>query len=206
MSDPVRQDDGSWVLNTDTTFPLTVEGLFDTEVRRLREALDADDVRKFFSGAGPVLASPGFRWLELERYVDEWKAAYEQALLGRNPDDLDDEDDAHDLRAEAIGAIPVRLDLDECDLAFLFEGMRDPLAVGEMLLRTHSAGIASFRAGQEASRPAGPAGPFQGWAITSVNDERRCPSCAALEGKRFPLDAPPRMPHHIGCRCTLTLV
>jgi hypothetical protein len=188
------------VLNTATTFPVTVTGLFDTEVRTLREALDAGDPREFFSRAAPVLTSPGFRWLELEQYVDEWKTAYERALAGRSPDGLDDEDEAHEVRSEAVGMIPVRLDLDACDLAFLFEGSRDPLAIGEMLLRTYSAGLASFR------RQGGPgrAAALDGWGVSSVDDDRRCPACAALQGKRFPPDSPPRLPHHIGCRCTLT--
>lgn len=42
------------------------------------------------------------------------------------------------------------------------------------------------------------------WVATL--DSRTCPTCAALDGRVFPLDSGPRPPAHANCRCTQTPV
>jgi len=45
------------------------------------------------------------------------------------------------------------------------------------------------------------AGTFAGYRWSAVLDERTCVRCAAMDGKFFPLDAPPQIPLHPRCRC-----
>lgn len=203
MSGPLLQKNGTWLLETDTTFPLTVTGLNENQVRKLRQALSKSLTREFLDEAGSILEAPGFRWLELENYVDEWKPVYEKGLGGRNPDNLEDEDGedpAERLRIEATRGIQVRLDIGDLGLALLMEGDRNKWMVGDMLFRTYFHGNNEFDRGSErylSERL------FKGWEFSSVSDDRRCPTCAAMEGKRFPVSAPPKLPLHIGCRCMM---
>ena len=42
---------------------------------------------------------------------------------------------------------------------------------------------------------------FAGYRWTAVLDERTCVRCAAMDGRFFPLEDPPRIPLHPRCRC-----
>ncbi len=45
-----------------------------------------------------------------------------------------------------------------------------------------------------------------GVRINAVLDTRTCPTCAALDGKVYPLNKGARPPFHVGCRCTASPV
>jgi hypothetical protein len=44
---------------------------------------------------------------------------------------------------------------------------------------------------------------IKGWKVDTVKDAFTCPFCERFDGKIFPKESYPKVPFHIGCRCTV---
>lgn len=95
------------------------------------------------------------------------------------------------------------LDLEQdvqSDMQFYFRYVK---VVSELIAHTYSF---SLTASEERKDYLQDRDFFKGWIIHSAGDDSCCPMCREASSKKYPKDKPPKLPFHIGCRCSLGII
>lgn len=74
--------------------------------------------------------------------------------------------------------------------------------VAELITLTYSHSHSAARSAQSDADP-DIAEILKGYKVVTVGDDCTCQLCARMDGKKYPVGSPPKVPFHIGCRCTL---
>ncbi len=126
----IRSDDNGWILNSKSTFPLTIYGVDEEIARRIKDILDrglSSDIYRIAENISPLVARYKIRCKEIDEYIKTFKPIYlkriEEQIEGvSNWEDLSDaekKDLVSKFRANAILSLEVR---PYCDIEVLFEG------------------------------------------------------------------------------------
>ncbi len=130
MGPVVPSPDGAWILNSDSTFPLTLEGITQPTAEEIKKILDEQ-----FSGGTyyaaidalvAIIARSNVRCREVDEYVTQFRPQYLQEIESLKQSSAEwtpaSEKDREDLvstfRQQAMESLDIRPD---CDLETLFE-------------------------------------------------------------------------------------
>ncbi len=200
--------DGGWILNSDSSFPLTVYGINQKQAIDMRIILDSiffKDSKNVEQRLERLILQTELRCKEVDEYLGEFRPQYTIArdtIREKMPhlkDTQFDEDD-DDLRETAWNAL---LSLDKYpepihpDMLFL-----DPpkaVEVARLLWQTHLSGARAAKQTNELGEY-GKDHIFRFWEIYALD---ACPFCRRTASKIYDLCERPRVPLHIGCKCSV---
>ena len=74
--------------------------------------------------------------------------------------------------------------------------------VGELITLTYAHSLFAARSAQGEADPA-VLEILKGYKLVTTGDDSTCRFCARMDGKKYPPGSRPKVPFHIGCRCTL---
>lgn len=132
----IKTQDGGWILNPKSTFPLTLYGIDLQTVEEIKRLLDSTYSTGHACSIDHLIL-PNFHCKEIDDYVREFKPQYLRKIeeLKRSSrkwssaSDSDQEDLLFSFREKAIKSLDIQ---PYCDLQFLFE--YDPATIDERLV------------------------------------------------------------------------
>ncbi len=96
---------------------------------------------------------------------------------------------------------PLPDDFSALDLTEVQRSLAYSAEVGELLTHTSVMGYLAY---QQQKRNLGLQESIEGWRILAVGGDSACPYCVEQSKRTFEVSAVPRVPLHLGCRCSLT--
>jgi len=125
-----KTEDGGWILNPKSTFPLTIYGSDEEVTNRIKEILDrslSGDIYRTAENIAPIVARYKIRCKEVDEYIKTFKPIYlkkieeqiEAYSQWENLQEFDRKELLSKFRANAILSLEVR---PYCDIEALFEG------------------------------------------------------------------------------------
>ncbi len=135
-------EDGGWILNPKSTFPLTIYGVDRDVVEELKQRLDKEEYESWHAKVKsimPILLRSNLRCKEIEDYIKEFKPRYIkkiEELKKSSPEwqeasEKDREDLLAEFRIKALESIEVR---PHCNLTILFEYEPEDITIDDALL------------------------------------------------------------------------
>jgi hypothetical protein len=212
-----RTPDGGWVLNPGASFILTIYRASQPQVEQIHRTLESvkdsgDDrplrdlipmffrdkcycreIENYIEVSAPVYIQ---RFEEAQNNCTEWSTAKKrrQNALWK------------EFRAQAIGALDMHPG-SACRVDYLLSAeIEDDRAEAVVQLLSHTYTMAAYMAQRivQATHPC-VLPVLTGWEVSAVGDNCTCRFCEKAP-KLFSKEDPPKIPRHLGCRCSLTAV
>lgn len=149
---PIPSEDGGWILNPQSTFPLTIYGISQSVAEELKQTLDnvySQGIYQAVASILPIVARYNIRCKEVDDYVKKFKPIYQQKIEEQikafpdwsNLSDLDKEDLLSEFKDNAITSLDIRPD---CNLKVIFDSEHLDLTVDDVLIDKYGYDIMCF--------------------------------------------------------------
>lgn len=148
----IPSEDGGWILNPESTFPLTIYGISQLVAEELKQILDngySQGTYQVVQSILPIVARYNIRCKEVDDYVKKFKPIYQQKIEEQikassdwsNLSDLDKEDLLSEFKDNGIASLDVRPD---CNLEVFFDSEHLDLTVDDVLIDKYGYDIMRF--------------------------------------------------------------
>lgn len=95
---------------------------------------------------------------------------------------------------------PLPKEFENLDVSKISENWKYTSQITFLIVQTYFSGCNEFQRYQNSLNSISI---FKGWEIKAVNDSSTCPYCQRASSKTYPTTQRPKVPLHIGCRCTV---
>lgn len=209
MNGVVANEEG-WILNIESTFPLTIYGGEKAVAEELRRLLDSTitlDLKRSTKQILPFINQHNIRCREVDKYIEDFKPLYLKKvdrLIKKPPaeyitPDMNEEEALEEIKFIAADDLDI---VPDTDTVSLFEGPPEKFndALADILCLTYTHGHYAFCRQKQMNDPA-TLEIIKHWRISAIEDGRTCKLCRKAARRKYPKTEYPKTPLHLGCRC-----